>query len=179
MQLILLPGNHISIRSWVEEVDDAISDLFANTYRIEYLHWQGDAPMLYFKRERERLKEYLQNKADYAFFAKSAGILLAAEGIHSGDFMPRFCIFVGTPTVARVHELGFDLVLVLQDQSTPILFIQNDRDPVGPVPQLKDLIEKANPSEYELVVLPGDTHDYDDLAVLRDKILPFVQKHVA
>lgn len=177
MKLILLAGNSLKNKEWVQQVEASLRDLFTSTYIHEYRHWMsGSDDFINMDMELERLKSYLtsQPAEDYIVFGKSVGTILALKGIHENMLSPKKCIFVGT-AIGFAKGIGANLDLWFTNYATPTLFIQKTRDPAINFVDLKKILEDKHVSGYVLVEEPGEDHFYGDLQALRRSIEPFVK----
>lgn len=95
MHLILLPGNSSKNKTWIQEVESDLGELFNSTYIHYYMHWEiGDGnSLMNFDMELERLAGVVKENPDYVIFAKSAGVILALRGICEGILSPKRCFF--------------------------------------------------------------------------------------
>lgn len=178
MELILLPGNSPINKEWTEDVEKKLNELFEfdSTFLLEYLHWESGEELISIDKELERLVEHTKSKENYAIFAKSAGTLLTLKGIYSQVLHPQFCIFVGT-AVDWGRSNKFDIDTWIKNYKTPTLFIQKSQDPSFSYEKLKSLIEVAAVQNYKLVEIPGDTHHYEDLVLLKNETEAFILAH--
>lgn len=163
-------------KSWVFEVEAKLGDLFERTYIHVYKHWTDNKPLINLDFELSKLGEVLKEFEDYTIFAKSAGTLLTLRGVHEGVLAPDKCIFVGLPVPWGVQN-KFDCNTWLQNYSISTLFIQKSLDPASSFEDVKALLLDKEVANCDLRELPGDTHDYEDLNLLRELVEQFMQSH--
>ena len=113
---------------------------------------------------------------EYSIFAKSAGVLLTLQGISEGVLNPKHCFFCGFPhSWAKMNNFAVDTWI--RELSVPTLFIQKSHDPAMFYEDLVEyLTEKEDLIGYKTVELPGNDHNYNDLAKVKDLITDFVSK---
>ena len=91
------------------------------------------------------------------------------------DIKPTACIFAGTAVGwAQATQENFDSWL--QDYSVPTLFIQKTSDPAIAAEDLNELLTDSNAQNYKLLEIPGDNHDYEDINLLVNSSLEFMNK---
>lgn len=173
MNLLLLPGNSSNNKDWAYEARDALTSLFDRCVVHEYAHWTSGAAIADIDLEIEALKQTIKGLGDYAVFAKSIGTVIAAKGIFEGVLGPGKCIFAGAP-LPLIKDRDYEYTKWLAASGKPVLFIQNSHDPVAGYEELKTYLKSSELIGYELVELPGDTHNYNDFATLKDLVRDFV-----
>lgn len=173
MNLLLLPGNSLNNKGWAFEARDALASLFDRCVVHEYAHWTSGAKLADVDLEIEALKQVAKDLGNYAVFAKSIGTVIAAKGIHEGVLNPSKCIFTGAP-LPLIKSQTYEYTKWLAIFGKPILFVQNSHDPVAEYEVLKAYLQSSELTGYELVELPGDTHNYDDFATLKNLVKNFI-----
>ncbi len=173
MNALLLSGNSLRNKDWIHRVGDAFRPLFDKITVHDYAHWESGAPLIDLSLEQDRLAKTAADLGDFIIFAKSAGAVLATKCVHDGTLKPQKCVFAGT-ALGMVKDQKLDFPVWLKKIDCPVLFIHNAHDPVGSFAELKLYMEANGPKDYKLVELPGDTHDYDDLAGLNKLVKEFV-----
>lgn len=173
MNLILLAGNSISNKEWVEQVEKKLASLFGRTRILYYKHWETGSDMIDFDIEIGKLSDIAEEFGEYAIFAKSAGALLAIKGINGNKLFPKKCVFTGTAIGwSRVNNFGADEWL--EGYTVPTLFIQKTSDPAFSYKELRDLLKQKNVKNYELKEIKGDDHSYSDMEMLKSEVQKFV-----
>lgn len=171
MNLILLPGNNKSNKEWIQKIEVELKDLFDSTLIQYYDHWKDNKPIIDLDLELNELVK--NNNAVDVVFAKSAGILLALKAIKNHLIKPKKCIFVGFPiNWARINN--FDIDIWLENYQIPTMFIQNSEDPAFSFKDLREFLYKKALKNYDIVELPGNSHDYNDISKLRKLIVTFL-----
>ncbi|MDB5184729.1 MAG: hypothetical protein JWN38_537 [Candidatus Saccharibacteria bacterium] len=169
MNLLLLGGNSLRNQAWIHQVSDSLAGDFATRTVIDYRHWQTGEPNLDFAHELSQIATAATTLGEYAVFAKSAGSILALEAIQQGILRPNRAVFTGLalPMVGE-HPAALE---ALRTATIPITILQNDSDPVASYAEVAAALRDNNITSVELVSLPGDSHDYDDLGVIRSALI--------
>ncbi len=140
MDILLLPGNgKDSNQQWIQDVSDAVSDLFQRVHAISYKHWKlpGDAEMEDVDHELAKVRSAVDDiviEDEYVVFAKSVGSAVYLRALSEGMRRPRAAVLVGipmrsaeNPTFAKVlGEAGFPAVL--RGYDVPTTIIQNNSE---------------------------------------------------
>ncbi len=173
MNLILLPGNHITNRDRIEKIEKNLEDLFDSTYIQYYKHWQTNKNLINLEEELKILTKEANSFGKYTIFAKSAGALLALRGIFEGKISPLKCIFVGTP-MSWDHAINIQADKWLRNYSVPTLFIQQTKDPFMSYQKLVKPLEKSKAKNYQIKEIPGETHNYENISQLKQLVSEFI-----
>ncbi len=174
MDLVLLPGNSLNNKQWIDEVKIALGPTFNKTRVLYYSHWQTGDSLIDFEKEQTALKALTQDLGDLVIFAKSAGCLLILKMISQSKLKPKKCIFVGAALLWGEAQ-GWEVKSWLKDFSIPTLFIQKSLDPAISFKDLENQLVEAKVQNYKLVEIPGDDHHYDDVTQLKNLVLEFVK----
>lgn len=177
MDLVLLPGNSISNREWIEEVKTALEPNFNTSQIIYYDHWRTGDELIDLDREVDKLVKITKGLDNYIIFAKSAGCLLTLKGVYQGKINPEKCIFIGTP-ILWGPEHGFNGEKWLKEYKVPTLFIQKSNDPVITASDLHRLLNRLDIPNYQFQEISGDDHNYENIAQLKEFILNLLNKRL-
>ena len=128
MEIVLLSGNSLNNREWIEMVKKEFESSFESSEILYYDHWNNGKTMDIDK-EIGKLTEKCRGKSEFIVFAKSVGSAIAIKAIMDGKISPKKCIFLGLP-VLWSRDMGIKLDDWIKNFSTKTLFIQNDKDPV-------------------------------------------------
>lgn len=169
MDLVLLAGNSLNNKSWIEEVSEQVKDLFQNVRIQYYKHWETGDKLIDFDKESEELPKTTQGLNDYIVFAKSAGTILTLKGIEEGLLTPKACVFCGFP-LGFAQSSNSPVGSWIPKIKIPLVFIQNTKDPVLGYQGLVDYLESLNLSNCKTIETPGETHDYEDYVLIRNTL---------
>lgn len=174
MNLVLLGGNSVLNREWVEDVTKNLKDLFDTTQIQHYKHWQENTELIDFPHEVAFLAKMTADLDNYAVFAKSAGALVTIKAILDGLIKPKLCIFVGIP-INWAKGRNYNIDTWFTDFNYPALVIQNTNDPVCSFVDLKKYLGDKRVTGFRLVELPGDSHHYPDLSAIHNNIQSYLK----
>ncbi|MBI4099850.1 hypothetical protein HY440_02480 [Candidatus Microgenomates bacterium] len=175
MNLLLLSGESLSNKAWIEMVDQTLKPLFTNTRVLSYDHWETGEERINFEKEYAKLTSSVADLGEYVIFAKSIGSVLVAKGIAEKKLAPVKCVFVGAAWLVGERDFpGF--MTWIGGFSIPTLFITKTADPVAPADKLRDLLTRSHVQNYEFVEIPGDNHKYEDLEGLKTQVTIWIKK---
>ena len=174
MNLILLGGNGIDNKKWIEDVETSLRPLFQSTTVVNYDHWQAGEWMINLDKEKEKLVETVKSAGEYVIFAKSAGSLVTVKAVYEKLISPPKCIFVGVP-LKWARKNNFDIDTWYQGLSIPTMVIQHTDDPFASSKELTDFFSEKSAKPIKFEELPGDTHDYNELEAIKKFVLDFIK----
>lgn len=174
MDLVLLPGNSILNKEWIEDVKVALEPNFKTSYILYYDHWKTSDELIDLDRELGELVKITKGLDNYIIFAKSAGCLLTLKGVYQGQIYPEKCIFTGT-AILWGQEHGFDGEKWLKEYSIPTLFIQKTNDPVIAASDLYKLLKELDIPNYQFQEISGNDHNYENIPQLKEFITEFIK----
>ena len=175
MNLILLGGNGIDNKTWIEKVEASLKPLFESTKTIYYDHWQSGEWMINLDKEKEKLSEIAKDDGAYVIFAKSVGSLVAVKAIAEKLISPQKCIFVGVP-LKWARKNNFDIDSWYQNFPTPTMVIQHSNDPFATSKESLDFFSEKSAQHIKFEELPGDTHDYNEFETIQKLVSGFVKQ---
>lgn len=168
MNALLIGGANPRNKQWIQEVRRLFApQMFGTVLVHNHRHWEagGDVDSTY---ELTTIaKEVATLGGEYIIFAKSIGAVLTLKGMRAGVLKPLRCIFVGLPYLLLREDADF--LPWLEANNVPILLGQNTNDPVGAFADVKEYLANVPPT-FQLIELPGDTHDYTDFQTLQTLI---------
>lgn len=173
MNLILLGGNSVENKQWLQDFSAVLHSHFASIYTHDYRHWERGEQFIDLDYELDALSKAISLEQPYTIVAKSAGVLLAVKGITEKVLQPKTCVFMGTP-IKWGKAQGFDVDTWFQDYLLPTLFVQQSHDPAMSFPDLKQYLSQRDSKNYVLSEMPGDDHMYSNISSLRDAIVNFI-----
>ena len=173
MDLILLAGNSIDNKEWIEEVESAFKPFFSLTQIQYYDHWQSGKELIDLNKEIKKLTETTKSKKQYVIFAKSAGSLVTLKAIFEKKISPHKCIFIGIP-INWAKKYGFDIKKWFKDFDLPSLIIQHTNDPIASIQELSKFLKKETVANCKLVELSGNDHYYSEIDKIKDLTTNFI-----
>lgn len=173
MNLVLLAGNSLSNKNWIEEVAGAMEPLFEKITIHYYKHWETGDELIDLDGELAALADTVKGLGSWVVFAKSAGTLLTLKGIKEGKISPAKCIFAGI-AVDWGREKGFPVDEWLNGYATPTLFIQKSFDPAYSFANLQSLLQEKSVQNFETREILGENHHYEDIHLLQQEVREFI-----
>ncbi|MBI2268297.1 MAG: hypothetical protein HYU80_02475 [Candidatus Blackburnbacteria bacterium] len=173
--IILLGGNSLKNKSWIEKIEKKVKPVFPDTYVHYYKHWETGKEIIDFDYELNKLSEFVKDRKNYIIFAKSAGTLLTMRGVFEGAIKPDKCIFVGTP-IRGVRKNDFAVDDWIQKYNIYTLYIQHKNDPVYSSDELKQYLQNNKRVGYAFMEIEGKSHDYLEYEFLTKQIKDIVYK---
>ena len=174
MDLILLSGNSVQTKEWIESVERELKDIFDSAYIHYYKHWRTEDKNIDLNYEVEKLSEYFKDKKNYMIFAKSAGAVLVLKGISEGKISPKKCMFVGIP-LSWCNKSGIPFNKWIKNYKIPTCFIQKTKDPYLNSNELKKILEENGVESFKLIEISGEDHHYENLKELKDLMKELVK----
>lgn len=173
-KLLLLSGNDVSNELWI----DRIAEKFSGAYEVHvhrYTHWRTGEQYINLESELKILQEEIRGWEDYFIFAKSAGTILTMKGVHEKTLAPQKAVFVGCP-FPWGRERGFQVDQYLSDFSTSTRFIQQENDFLLSAAALKSELETSAIDKPDIITIPGDSHEYEDIDLVIKHAQNFFQE---
>lgn len=174
MKIIYLPGYSVNNKEWVEKLSQEFEE-FGEGEIVYYDHWKTGKSMI-IKEELRKVEEIVRDEKDYMVIAKSVGTALALREICEGKINPKKAIFLGS-AFGMGKRSGWPIDEYLKVIKIPILFIQNEFDPIFSFEKLENLLKESKPKNYELVMMPKNrTHKYEEYEILKKLAREFFNK---
>lgn len=175
MNLILLSGNSLKNKAWIEEVEASLKPHFDQTHIQYYKHWESEDADAFIDLDYEIsvLENFAENFGEYMIFAKSAGSWVTLKALHEKKINPTKLIFTGFAyNYAKNNDFPIDTWM--KDLDIPSLYIQKELDPAVPFEKLTQVIKENNVQHAHLIEIEGDTHHYENIEQLRTEVEKFV-----
>lgn len=167
MDLILLSGNSVRTKEWIESVEEKLKDLFDSTYIHYYNHWETGEKNIDLDFELKKLSEHLNSRKNYVIFAKSAGAVLVLRAVSEEKISPEKCMFVGIP-LSWCNKLGIPFNKWIKNYKIPTYFVQKTKDPYLNSDELKKILKENDVENLKLIETSGEDHHYENLEELKD-----------
>lgn len=172
MNLILLGGNHIGNKKWIESVEKLLRPYFASTHIHYYRHWETGEEWIDLDYELEQVEKVAKKMEKYVIFARSAGTILTIKGNFLKTLTPQFCIFVGI-AIKWAEHFKLPVQTWLKNYTLPTLIIQKSHDPAISYKELKKFLANSRSQNANIVEIPGDDHYYRDIELIRDLTIEY------
>lgn len=175
MNIILLGGNNVGNRKWINGMENLLKPHF-KTHTLQYKHWETGDEWINPEQELKRLADLAGRLKDYTIFARSAGTMITLMGKWKRFINPRQCVFVGM-SIKWSAYFDPDYDRWLKNFTTPSLVIQKSHDPAISSDKLRTFLNTRHFSDYQLKEIPGDDHYYGNIEQLRDLTIDFCKKN--
>jgi hypothetical protein len=171
MNIVLLGGNHVMNKSWVEDIAKNVGDIFDKAVVQDFLHWQKGEQDIHMDEEVAKLAEITGEWIDYIVFAKSIGTIVALKALFEKKISPKKVVFLGFP-YEHSKEQGYETDKYLEALSVPTFFIQKSEDWAMHYDDLEKLVKEKVKGEYKLLKYhrdgePDTEHHYADIEYLK------------
>jgi len=158
--LVLLGGNSGKNLDWVNKASDYFKQNFPSNKILYYQHWTNSGMEMDLNLEAKKLVEIGKNNQNLTVFAKSAGIMTTLIAMKDYGLKPQKCVFVGFPSNV-LDDWGINYLPYLQEVNIQTTLFQNSDDPMGTYEKTKEIFEKNQISNINLILEDGNTHDYN------------------
>jgi hypothetical protein len=175
MNLILLSGNSIKNKDWIEKIKQLFVRDFDSVFIQYYKHWKTQEEFIDFDYELSVLEKNTKTSNNYVVFAKSAGAVLTLIALKQNKIKPKKIIFLGLP-VEWAKEQGRDLGHLVHNLEIPFLFIQNSEDPYCSYQSLSKFLKDKTIKNYKTFEFKNNTHDYENYEKIKEIVLNFIKK---
>ena len=171
--LIILGGNSKNNIPWIKEMEESYKKDY-NVSTLFYDNWDEENKDIDFDLELNKLVEITKEYDEHIIISKSAGSLLALNGITSNLINPKLLVIMGIPLKFLNHfnvdiKDLFNKVLI----KTKILVIQQKNDPQGSSQE----IEKILTNNVNFIEIPGNNHAYNEISYIKNIIDNFISKN--
>ncbi len=170
--LILLGGESLKNKAWIEQVRDGLQANF-ETEILYYDHWQVAEGKISFAVETGKLLQMTAGLTDFILFAKSAGSWMSLQAVAEGKVKPDKFVIVGPAWDWAINN-GFKPEELINQVSVPVLIIDKSFDPSLAFADLQQMLADHKRPNLQLVEIPGDTHNYEDIVGLTKLVNEFV-----
>lgn len=175
-KIIILGGNNPNNKTWIQRINKYLHKSF-HTEKFYYNHWQENLQDIDFSKEIKRLSRFISDNGitSYSIVAKSAGFVLAMQGIGKGEITPRTVIGYGLPLdYCRYREIDLRSLVKVSSGIANLLCIQASEDPQGDLCQVNELVSDMFP----VWGITGHTHNYDEFKQMAHIASAFISTHL-
>jgi hypothetical protein len=167
MNVLILGGESPRHKAWVRQVAEAVASQFGTVAYLDYKHWDTGEPTD-IEHEIQAAANIAKDLGEYIVIAKSIGTVITTLGNARGVLHPKRCVFLGLPLGAARR---IDGVVPGMKLLPATVFIQNSHDPLGSADEVKSFISLYGNDSALCLATAGDTHDYADFTLIRDRAL--------
>jgi len=168
--LVLLWGNSIKNKSWIQEVNKELLAFYDTTHIHYYRHWDLEEWNMDIEYECEQLSKYLKTiSGSIILFCKSLWCILGLKTMVEKEIFIKQCIFVWFP-LWRTQLHTFSLEKYLKELTCPVLRIQKTNDPAWWYATIAKQLWIVSPA-FTCKEIPGNDHKYQEINIVKQVIL--------
>ncbi|MFH1547383.1 MAG: hypothetical protein ABIC57_02765 [bacterium] len=165
MNILLLPGISLGNEEWIDRFGAYCKGKFGEVIAIHYDHWVSGEQLADVEKETQKAIEEVEGWEDYVIVAKSIGCVVATKMLKKLKNQPKYVVMVGFP-LSLVENKFNDILNLLNDVQTKLIFVQKLKDPACSFATLKVFLEKLNIKNYKAIEYvnpkePIDNHHYE------------------
>lgn len=169
MNALIFGGMSPRHYDWVRQVSEVLKPHFDEVRLLDYAHWDKTEVEMDLEHEISEAQKLAEGLGDYIVVAKSIGTVVTTLAVKRGLLSPEYCVFMGFPL--KAIESDVPEVESALPQLPPTHFLHNEQDPLGDADAVRGYLEAHAPEQYDLLVSPGNTHDYIDFKLITDLAL--------
>lgn len=158
--LVLLGGNSLKNLDWINKASDYFKQNFPSNKILYYQHWTNSNLEMDLNLEAKKLVKISKDSQNLTVFAKSAGIMTTLIAMKDYGLKPQKCVFVGFPSNV-LDDWGINYLPYLKEVNIQTTLFQNSEDPMGTYEKTKEIFEKNQINNINLILEEGNTHDYN------------------
>lgn len=163
MKIILLAGQNISNKEWIENVGRKFNEKYLDTEIQYYIHWQNGMQNTNVELETKRfIKTVGELDDEYILFAKSIGSIIFLNSLVNLKKKPKGVLIVGM-AYKLAKDMGYDFKKFKNLITFPVKIYQKEFDPAG---VYKDIMhidgEGFTIQKYECVGERNSNHRYEN-----------------
>jgi hypothetical protein len=168
MKLVLLSGQSLSNKVWIEDVRNALSPMFDETEIMYYTHWKNGGEIADVEIETEKFIKIIDSiSGDYQIFAKSIGSVIFLNSLSKLNKAPVTVTLVGIPYHMALQN-GYDFAQLKKFTRCPIHVYQKLHDPHCAFEDLKHIAGGlVTVNEYQCINEPNSDHHYASMETLK------------
>lgn len=171
MKILLLAGQGINNKTWIEEVRDTFKTVYDDCEIMYYDHWESGEPKADVDKESEKLINIVNGiNGEYMIFAKSIGSVIYLNSIGRLSKQPVKVVLVGVP-YNLATEKGYDFNTLKALVDYPVSIWQKESDPYAGFNELSGIAGgSVSVNKYEVEGEPSDDHHYASMEKLLEII---------
>lgn len=173
--IILLGGNNLKNRDWINEISRYLKVNYI-TVDFFYDHWEKNLQDIDFEIEIQRLSQFIKDRniTNYSIVAKSAGFLLWLQWVSNGVLKPRTIVWFGLPLeYSKYRNIDPKFLINIASRKTNILCVQASEDPQWNLKCIKKLTSEMIP----VYGIKSHTHSYNDFKENSNIAIAFIGIH--
>lgn len=163
MRIILLSGQNISNKEWIENVEKKFQEKFFNTQISYYTHWEKEEKEADIELETKKFLDIVNSSdEEYILFAKSIGSIIFLNSLKDLEKKPKGVLIVGM-AYNLGKKLNYDFTDLEKYTSYPVNVYQKEFDPAGFYDKVRNVSGgNVTVNKYECVGEENDNHRYEN-----------------
>lgn len=163
MRIILLPGQSISNKEWIENVGKKFQEKFTNTKISYYDHWEKGKEKADIELETKKFLDIVNSSdEEYILFAKSIGSIIFLSSLKDLKKKPKGVLIVGT-AYNLGKKLNCDFADLQKYASCPVHVYQKEFDPAGFYDEVRNVNGgNVTVNKYECIGEEDNNHRYEN-----------------
>ena len=163
MRIILLAGQHISNKDWIEKVEKKFQEKYPNTKISYYAHWEKGEQNTDVELETKKFLDIVNSSdEEYILFAKSIGSIIFFNSLKDLVKKPKGVLIVGL-AYNFAKESNYDFTEFKKYISYPVNVYQKELDPAGFYNDVMNINgEGITVNQYECVNEENNNHSYEN-----------------
>jgi len=163
MRIILLSGQNISNKEWIEDVEKKFQEKFTNTRISYYDHWEKGKEKADIELETKKFLDIVNSSdEEYILFAKSIGSIIFLNSLKDLKKKPKGVLIVGT-AYNLGKKLNYDFADLAKYTSYPVNIYQKEFDPAGFYTEVMNISgDNVVVNKYECVREENNNHRYEN-----------------
>lgn len=168
--LVLLWGNHLHNKKWIQELNKELLPFYDTTYIHNYRHWDEKKENMEREYEYQQVSEYLKTISwSIILLCKSLWCMLWLRIMAEQNVYIKQAIFIWFP-LAWTHMHTFSIEKYLKEITSPILWVQQTNDPAWWYTTIVDTVGSISPG-FTCKEVPGNDHKYQEIKAIKQIIL--------
>lgn len=163
MRIILLAGQHISNKEWIENVEKKFQEKYPNTKISYYTHWEKGEENTDVDLETKKFLDVVNSSdEEYVLFAKSIGSIIFFNSLKDLVKKPKGVLIVGL-AYHYAKDASLDFSELKKYLSYPVNVYQKEFDPAGAYSDVMNINTGGiTVNQYECVGEENNNHSYEN-----------------
>ena len=163
MRIILLSGQNISNKEWIENVEKKFQEKYSNTKISYYDHWEKGKEKADIELETKKFLDIVNSSdEEYILFAKSIGSIIFFNSLKDLVKKPKGVLIVGM-AYNLGKKLNYDFTDLEKYTSYPVNVYQKEFDPAGFYDEVRNVNGgNVTVNKYECIGEENNNHRYEN-----------------
>lgn len=163
MRIILLAGQHISNKEWIENVEKKFQEKYSNTKISYYTHWEKGEENTNVELEIKKFLDIVNSSdEEYILFAKSIGSIIFFNSLKDLVKKPKGVLIIGL-AYYFAQEAGLNFPELKKYITYPVDVYQKEFDPAGSYEDIMNINGgNITVNQYECIGEENNNHSYEN-----------------